>query len=147
MISIRRVLVPIDLSELSEKALLYAAELSEKLGAELVVLYVVAEPSAVLPDMMMPVPVAAADADDLLASGKQAVAETIAARNLGRLNPRAEVRLGSAGEEIVAAAADLSADLVVVGTHGRSGLKHLLLGSVAEHVVRHCPCPVLTVRK
>ncbi|MCU0702503.1 MAG: universal stress protein [Fimbriiglobus sp.] len=147
MISIHRVLVPVDLSGTSEKALGYAAELSEKLGAKLTVLYVVAEPAAVLPDMMMPVPVATADAEELLDSGRQAVVNLIAAKNLGRLNPVIDVRLGSAAQEIVAAAKELPADLLVVGTHGRTGLTHLLLGSVAEHVVRHAPCPVMTVRK
>jgi len=146
MISITRILAPVDLSELSEKALQYAAELAEKLGAQLTVLYVVAEPAAVLPDMMMPVPVAAPDMDELMTSGKQTLAELIAAKNLGRLNPVQDVRLGEAGEEILAAAADTKADLVVIGTHGRSGLKHLFLGSVAEEVMRHAPCPVLTVR-
>jgi nucleotide-binding universal stress UspA family protein len=146
VIAIRRILVPVDLSGTSERGLLYAAELSEKLGAELRVLYVVAEPAAVLPDMMMPVPVATDDTDDLLASGRQAVAELIAAKNLTRLNPSSEVRVGTAGEEILAAAKDWNADLVVIGTHGRTGLTHLLLGSVAEEVVRHAPCPVLTVR-
>jgi universal stress protein A len=95
----------------------------------------------------MPVPVATDDTDDLTAAGKQSLAELIAKLNLGRLNPTAEVRLGDAGEEIVAAAADLQADILVLGTHGRTGLKHLLLGSVAESVMRHAPCPVLTVRK
>lgn len=146
MISITRILAPVDLSELSEKALQYAAELAEKLGAKLTVLYVVAEPAAVLPDMMMPVPVAAPDMDELTTSGKQALAELIASKNLGRLNPVQDVRLGEAGEEILAAATDTKADLVVIGTHGRSGLKHLFLGSVAEEVMRHSPCPVLTVR-
>jgi universal stress protein A len=146
MISIRHILVPVDLSELSEKALLYAAELAEKLGADLTVLYVVAEPAAVLPDMMMPVPVAAPDMDELQASGKQALADLLAAKNLTRLNPTAEVRVGSASEEILAAATEDKADLMVIGTHGRTGLKHLLLGSVAEEVVRKASCPVLTVR-
>ncbi len=146
MISIRRILVPVDLSGTAEHALVYAGEFAEKLGAQLTILYVVPEPAAVLPDMMMPVPVATADVDDLTAAGRQSLADLIAATNLGRLNPTTEVRLGDAAEEIVAAAKELNADLLVVGTHGRSGLKHLLLGSVAEHVVRHAPCPVLTVR-
>ena len=147
MISIRRILVPVDLSGTSEHALTYAGEFAEKLGAELTVLYVVPEPSAVLPDMMMPVPVTTADTDDLVAAGHQSLAELLAAKNIDRRNVTLDVRVGDAAEEIEAAAAELKADLIVVGTHGRSGLKHLLLGSVAEHVVRHAPCPVLTVRK
>jgi universal stress protein A len=146
MISITRILVPVDLSELSERALAYAVELAEKFSAQLTILYVVAEPAAVLPDMMMPVPVAAADLDDLAAAGRQSLNELIAAKGLGRLNPRAEVRVGAAEEEILDAAADTQADLVVIGTHGREGLAHLFLGSVAEKVVRHAPCPVLTLR-
>lgn len=147
MISIGRILVPVDLSGTSEHALVYAGEFAEKMGAQLTVLYVVPEPAAVLPDMMMPVPVATADTDDLTAAGKQALAELVAAKNLTRLNPALEVRLGDAAEEIESAAKEMKADMIVVGTHGRSGLKHLLLGSVAEHIVRHAPCPVLTVRK
>jgi nucleotide-binding universal stress UspA family protein len=54
---------------------------------------------------------------------------------------------GSPAEEIVAQAKRLSADLIVIGTHGRKGLKHLLLGSVAERVLRSSPIPVLTLRK
>jgi nucleotide-binding universal stress UspA family protein len=50
------------------------------------------------------------------------------------------------GETIVAAARDAKADLIVMGTHGRTGVNRLLLGSVAEHVLRHSPCPVVTVR-
>ena len=59
---------------------------------------------------------------------------------------RQEVRIGSPAAEIIAAARDLRADLVCVGTHGRTGLAHLFLGSTAEKVVRESPCPVLTVR-
>ena len=57
-----------------------------------------------------------------------------------------EVAVGSPVEIIVQAANDLSADLIVIGTHGRSGFGHLLIGSVAERVIRLAPCPVLTVR-
>jgi nucleotide-binding universal stress UspA family protein len=146
MISITRILVPVDLSELSERALAYAVELAEKFAAQLTILYVVAEPASVLPDMMMPVPVAGADLDDLTAAGRQSLAELIAAKGLGRLNPRADVRAGSAEEEILEAAADTHADLIVIGTHGRGGLAHLFLGSVAEKVIRSAPCPVLTLR-
>jgi universal stress protein A len=58
-----------------------------------------------------------------------------------------EVRLGTATDQIVGAAVDYGSDLVVMGTHGRTGLEHLLLGSVAEQVIRLAPCPVLTVRQ
>ena len=57
------------------------------------------------------------------------------------------VRPGRPATEIVEAARELAADLIVIATHGRTGLQHVLLGSVAENVVRHAPCPVLTVRE
>jgi nucleotide-binding universal stress UspA family protein len=58
-----------------------------------------------------------------------------------------QLRLGGSSEEIVRAAAELDADLIVVGTHGRTGVRRLLLGSVAESVVRHAGCPVMVVRR
>jgi nucleotide-binding universal stress UspA family protein len=146
MISIQRILAPVDFSDCSDKALAYAAELADKLKAALTVVYVVPDLSVALPDAMMPVPVAAPDLDEILATARESVAKLIADRNLGRLNATADVRVGSAAEEIGEAAKATAADLIVIGTHGRGGLAHLLLGSVAEKVVRTAPCPVLTVR-
>jgi nucleotide-binding universal stress UspA family protein len=57
------------------------------------------------------------------------------------------VRIGSAWQEITEIARDRDIDLIIIGTHGYTGLKHLVLGSTAEKVVRHAPCPVLTVRE
>jgi nucleotide-binding universal stress UspA family protein len=58
----------------------------------------------------------------------------------------AEARTGAAATEIIKAAVDYGADLIVMATHGRTGLSHLVLGSVAEHVIRHARCPVLAMR-
>jgi universal stress protein A len=57
------------------------------------------------------------------------------------------VKIGYASEEIVKAANQLPADLIVISTHGHTGLRHVFLGSVAEHVVQRAPCPVLVVRE
>jgi universal stress protein A len=57
------------------------------------------------------------------------------------------VRTGRPATEIVAAAREMDADLIIISTHGHTGLKHVLMGSTAENVVRHAPCPVLTVRE
>jgi nucleotide-binding universal stress UspA family protein len=146
MISIQRIVAPIDFSDCSDKALAYAAELSDKLKAELTVVYVVPDVSVAMPDALMPVPVAAPDMEELLATAKQSVDQLIAEKNLARLNAKSDVRVGPAAEMIGEAAKDAKADLIVIGTHGRGGLAHLLLGSVAEKVVRTAPCPVLTVR-
>ncbi len=146
MISITRVLVPVDLSELSHRALTFAAELAEKFAANLSVLYVVSEPAPVLPDMMMPVPLAAPDDAELIAAGRQSLDAFLKGKNLSGRTPDVQVRVGTATPEILAAAKELPADLIVLGTHGHHGLAHLLLGSVAEEVVRSATCPVLTLR-
>ena len=146
MIAIRKILCPVDLSSCADHALAYAAELAEKFAAELTVLYAVPDIVTVLPDGVMPVPLAGPDATELIADGKTAVTEKLTALGTARLNPKVEVRIGSAEEEIIAVAKELPADLIVIGTHGRRGLTHFFLGSVAEKVVRTAPCPVLTVR-
>ncbi len=144
MITIRRILVPTDFSACALPAVRYAAELADKFAAELVLLHVVSDAVLALPDAVMPTP--ATDLHALTEAGKAGLANLIAAEKLERLNPRSEVRVGSPAAEIIAAATDLHADLVCIGTHGRGGIARVLLGSVAEHVVRQAPCPVLTVR-
>ena len=94
----------------------------------------------------MPTPVPGPDLGQLMDAGKTGLANLIERENLGRLNPRTEVRVGSPVAEIVAAAGDLKADLLCVGTHGRTGLAHLILGSQAERIIREAPCPVVTVK-
>jgi universal stress protein A len=146
MANINRIVVPTDFGECSAPAVRLAAELSEKLGAELVLLHVVQDLALAMPDAVMPTPVPGPDLGELMEAGKSGLANLIESENLGRLNPRTEVRVGSPVAEIVAAAADLKADLLCVGTHGRTGLAHLLLGSQAERIIRESPCPVLTVK-
>ena len=146
MISIKRILAPIDFSDCSDKALAYAAEFAEKLKAELICVYVVPDLSAAVPDAVMPVPIATPDLDEILQSARESVAKRMADKKLDGVTHRGDVRIGSASTEIVEAAKELQADLIVIGTHGRGPIAHFLLGSVAEKVVRTAPCPVLTVR-
>ena len=146
MISIKRILVPTDFSDCALPAVRYAAELADKFAAELILLHVVPDAVLALPDAVMPTPAPVADLNALTDSGKQGLANMIAAEKLESRHPRPEVRIGSPAAEIVAAAGDLHADLVCIGTHGRGGIARVLLGSVAELVVRQAPCPVLTVR-
>jgi nucleotide-binding universal stress UspA family protein len=146
MITVRRILAPTDFSDASHRAVRYAAELAEKFGAELVLLHVVQDIALVLPDAVMPTPMPTPDLTQLMDSARSGLTNLIGHLGLGRLNPKIEVRAGSPAAEIDAAAKDLGADLICVSTHGRTGLAHLLLGSVAEKIVRHAPCPVLVVR-
>jgi universal stress protein A len=146
MIGIRRILVPVDFDVCSSSALRFAAELAEKFGAELILLNVVQDVSLAIPDAVMPVPVPVSELTQLLDSAKGGLANLVDAEKLSRFHPRLEVRVGSPAGEIIAAASELKVDLVCVGTHGRSGIAHFILGSVAEKVVRQAPCPVLTIR-
>lgn len=146
MLPIRRILVPTDFAECSLPAVRLGAELAHKFGAELILLHVVHDLALAMPDAVMPTPLPTPDLGQLTDAAKTGLANLIARENLAYLKPQTEVRIGSPVPEIVAAANDLKADLLCVGTHGRTGLAHLLLGSQAERIIREAPCPVVTVK-
>jgi universal stress protein A len=137
MQTISRILLATDFSRSSEQALGYAEELARRFGAELVVLHVDEALSTVPGSDLAETRRAAADGE------LQELAIELRAKDVPA---RALLRPGLASGEIVATAKAEHADLVVMGTHGRTGLAHALLGSVAERVLRTAPCPVLTVR-
>jgi nucleotide-binding universal stress UspA family protein len=144
-ISLRKVLVPLDFSECACHALRYAAAFAGKVGASLVLLHVV-EP-AVGGDHYLTLSPTLDDTNQQLVEAGRERLETLCQRQVCRqLSCETLVRLGWAASEIVDTARALGADLIIMGTHGRSGLKHVLLGSTAEKVVRQAPCPVLTLR-
>lgn len=145
MITLNHILVPTDFSECSERARAYACELATRFSAELHLLHVVT-PIA-LPGYTGPVP--GPLPDEVL------YPEVGARRELDQWNDPAFEEItrvtrsaisGTPFVEIVRYARNQNVDLIVMGTHGRSGLVHALLGSVTEKVVRKAPCPVLTVR-
>ncbi len=146
MLPIRRILVPTDFGECSTPAVRLAAEFADKFGAELILLHVVQDLALAMPDAVMPTPLPGPDISQLSDAAKTGLANLIESEKLARLKPRVEVRIGSPVAEIVAAAGDLKVDLLCVGTHGRTGLAHLILGSAAERILREAPCPVLTVK-
>ena len=140
MIRIQRVLAPTDFSDRATVAVRYAVELAAKFDAELILLNIIPDTALVLPDAVMPTPMPIGDLGQLTDAAKSGLATVVKTLGLdGKV--RQEVRVGSPAAEIIAAARDLRADLVCVGTHGRTGLAHLLLGSTAEKVVRESPCP------
>lgn len=146
----QKIVAPTDFSPASALALDAAALLAKQFGAEIHLVYIY-DPTLLSP--LYVVPGAAA-----LAAPTQEPREFEegALRELGRLRDERLEGVGkvelavkqhsSASEGICAYATEVGADLVVLSTHGRTGLAHLLIGSVAERVVRHCPCPVLTMR-
>lgn len=140
---ITHVLAPIDFSDTSREALGFAVELARAFDAALTLLHVWQIPAAVA----LEAPTLAADVVTPIEEAAAAQLEEELARVV-RDVPRATgvLRSGAAWERIVDVAEEKKADLVVLGTHGRTGVRRALLGSVAEKVVRTCPVPVLTVR-
>lgn len=146
-IQIKKILFPTDFSELSLVGLRYAKAFTEQFKAQLFCVHVVDEAqqywSALGPEAT---PVAPPVDDILEAAGKQMQAfqdEHLIGMDYA---PVTKVTLGKPFVEIIAYAKEITCDLLVMATHGRSGLMHALMGSTAEKVVRKAPCPVLTVR-
>jgi len=145
MIDLRKILVPTDFSPPSGNALRYAAAFADKFGADLVLLHVVQDLALLLPEAVSVAPPIAPPVEQTAAAARAALDRLVAEYGLGRLTVHPEVREGAPFQEILAAARERDIDLIVMGTHGHGGLAHVLLGSVAEKVVRKAPCPVLTV--
>lgn len=146
MIDLHRILVPTDFSKHSQNALTYAVAFAEKFGAEIYLLHVVQDLALFIPEAVTAGPPLVPPVDQLTAAVRTALARVITENQLQRLTVHPEVREGTPFYEIVRFAQEKEIDLIVMGTHGRGGLAHVLLGSVTEKVVRKAPCPVLTVR-
>lgn len=147
MIALKRILVATDFSEAADAALAYGRELARTFGATLHVLHVADDVYvrlggdayvAVLPELQR----------DIEQQARQRLAELLVDNDKNPLPVKAAVVTATATAlAIVDYAADNEIDLIVVGTHGRGAVAHLLMGSVAERVVRTARCPVLTVRR
>jgi universal stress protein A len=146
MIEIRTILAPTDFSAHAEGALRYACGLAGRLGATLHLLHALPDVVPVGPDPML-VPTFPPE--------YYQEAEARSLESLRRAIPpgcdrpeqvKMAVRWGDPVDAVVAYASERHIDLIVIATHGRTGLSHVLLGSVAERIVREAPCPVLTIR-
>jgi nucleotide-binding universal stress UspA family protein len=146
MIDLRRILLPIDFSKYSNAALNYAVAFTEKFDAELNLLHVVQNLALVIPDVITVEPATLPTAETITPAVQAGFQRLIAEHQLQRFQIKQHVREGTPFHEIIRCAREIDADLIVMGTHGHSGLAHVLLGSVTEKVVRKAPCPVLTVR-
>jgi nucleotide-binding universal stress UspA family protein len=145
MINLRTILVPFDFSECSDEALQYGLELARRFGASLHLLHVVPDPVAqpwAAEGFSVPV-------FEVVEKWQKQAEERLRAAVPDADRHRVTVVsvIATPYAEILAYAAAHAVDLIVMGTHGRSGVSHLLLGSIAERVVRRAPCPVLTVRR
>ncbi|KPK66274.1 MAG: hypothetical protein AMK73_00495 [Planctomycetes bacterium SM23_32] len=144
-ISVSTIVCAVDFSEYAEHALRYAVYLARVFKADLKLLHVVEIPFlpsyslAGVPDLSLPV-------DEIEEGARQNMQALLERTRADYERAEGEVRTGTAFLEIINYARETDADLIVVGTHGRTGLRHMIIGSVAEKVVRKAPCPVLSVK-
>jgi universal stress protein A len=141
---IKKILVPVDFSEPSEKAMHYAKEFAQQFDAALTLLHVV-EP-IIYPAELGYVPLAPEDLEKGRLDGLRKRLSEMAAGLGSSVKVDSLLRLGRSWKEVVDLAKNDGYDMIILATHGYTGVKHALLGSVAEKVVRHAPCPVLVVR-
>ena len=148
MMEIKHILVPIDFSECSRKALRYAASLASKFGSELTLLHTIEPPVGLPPQTLvrdeagLSIPIL----DYVIQSATKEMNPILNELALAGLTAKSFIEVGDARDTILDHAARLNADLIVMGTHGRTGLSRFLIGSIAENVVRRSNIPVLTVR-
>ena len=141
--NVKKILLPVDYSHSGDAAMAYAVSLAKEYEAELHLVHVYEQPIAYIEGGFAGTPLPAIPPADL---------ESEEAK-LNAINPGEGVKLrrsfivGNPGDELVGYAKENDIDLVVMGTHGRTGLNRLLMGSVAEGVVRRSPCPVLTIKQ
>jgi nucleotide-binding universal stress UspA family protein len=146
MIQINKILVPTDFSEFSKHAVRYGCEFARRFSAQLHLLNVVEDIYPLIPEPGMMYPAAATYLMELQDLAKKNFEKFPPADWMQGIDDVRNVVTGTPFVEIIRYARENDIDLVVIGTHGRSGLVHVLMGSVAERVVRKSPCPVLTVR-
>jgi len=142
--AVKLILVPTDFTEPSERALDAAMDLARLLGAAIELLHVNIDPTFVVPPPgdIMAVPI---DISRAVATAEEQLEAAVARVRAGGLAVTGASESGRMHTEIVDHARKIGADMIVMGTHGRHGIGHALLGSVAEKVVQHAPCPVLVV--
>ena len=150
----KKILAPTDLSELSQAGVRYALEMARAEGAELLIYHVVGPEEATpyfyeVGSDEYPSAVEYRPVSEIVEERRRVLAKFLR-ENFGDVVPnvkiRQEVEVGGPYRKIVEKAVKEGADLIVMSTHGRTGLLHLLIGSVTEKVVRHAACPVLSVR-
>lgn len=144
-IELKKVCVCTDFSEPASRAFDYALTFARNFKAELHVIHIIEDIVPTVPEPGIAMLPTQEIMTGLRKASEEAMAKLIAERDLSGVTVKQTCREGVPFREIDSYAKEEVIDLLVVGTHGRSGLSHLLLGSVAERVVRSAPCPVLTI--
>ena len=145
-IVLKHILVPTDFSENSKVALRYACALAEKFSAALHLVHVIEDRFLFAPGAEG-YPAVVTDFKEVQAEVQKQLEASVSAEWHQKLKVQTAIRRGAPFVELIRYAREVPIDLIVMGTHGRGVIAHMLLGSVAERVVRKSPCPVLTVRQ
>jgi len=144
-LSIKKILVPIDFSEHSKNALQYAISFAKQFDSELILVYVV-EPTIYPADFSFG-QIAVPNIENDLRERGEAELKQLVLTQIGDVLPaRTLVLTGKPFLEIIDTADEENVDLIIIATHGHTGVEHILFGGTAEKVVRKAPCPVLVVR-
>ncbi len=142
---IKKILVPIDFSDYSKSALKYAINFSKNFNSEIILVYVI-EPAIYPPDFSMG-QIAIPSVDTEMDKRAAEELETLSKKELPPdMKHKTIIKSGKPFIEIIDTAVEEDVDLIVMATHGHTGVEHILFGSTAEKVVRKAPCPVLTIR-
>jgi nucleotide-binding universal stress UspA family protein len=144
---IRAILVPTDFSEYAEHAFTWALQMAADWQAKLILFHAAVPISPLaFPDSVYLPELRRLEAD-ILADAEKRMAEFVGKKGSGAVAVETRIVVGEPVHEICRAAEREQTDLIIMGSHGRTGFSHVLLGSVAERVVRHAPCPGLVTRK
>ena len=146
MEQIKKILVPIDFSDYSKNALKYAAQFAKQFNAKIYLIYVV-EPMIYPADFSMGQVAIPSTDIDLHSRAEEELKKLSKEIIGGSLQVEILIKTGKPFVEIIEAASSNDVDLIIIATHGHTGVEHLLFGSTAEKVVRKAPCPVLTLRE
>ena len=139
---IKKILAPTDMSELSQAGVRYALDLARRVGAQVTVYHVVSTDELMQQELGGPL----SQILERYEQGLQKFLDEHFSDILPLVEVRTKVEIGAPDDNIVQEAEKEGMDMVVLSTHGRTGLSHILVGSVTERVVRHAPCPVLSIR-
>ncbi|MCX6149862.1 MAG: universal stress protein [Ignavibacteriales bacterium] len=141
----KNILVPIDFSDYSKRALQYAFNLANLFGSKIFLIYVI-EPVIYPADFSMG-QVALPAIDIEMNSRAKEELENLAKKEISGLEVTTIIKTGKPFVEIIETASENDIDLIIIASHGHTGVEHILFGSTAEKVVRKAPCPVLTLRE
>jgi nucleotide-binding universal stress UspA family protein len=144
---IRRILVPYDFSEYSQRAFGCAVHLARQWQCSIDLLHVVPLLTSTSPLLTSGAINLTNIRENLQADAEESLSQRVADAGTQSVDVRPRVLIGEPFDEICRVAEASHSDLIVMGSHGRTGFAHVFLGSVAERVVRHAPCPVLVIRR